>query len=113
MTQQLTISKQMSRKLVYLRESNDLTVEQVASHLGIKSTELSALEMGNSSKFDQKLLEKIATIFQVPVSYITDETVKDDASYGFLARAMEKLSQNDHDEIVKFADFLKSTPRGK
>jgi transcriptional regulator with XRE-family HTH domain len=103
----------ISNKLKYLRENNDLTIENISAHVGIQPAQLQAIEAGSENLLTQALLEKFANLYQVPLSYIIDQSVKDDNSYSFLTRAVEKLSENDHGELIKFAEFLKSMPSKK
>lgn len=104
-------SNSTSSKIVYLRESNGISQEDFAASLSIDLVTLAAIEEG--TKPDEKLLEKMALLFQVPLSYLTNETPLDDKSLNHLTRAMEKLSKNDHNELLKFAEFLQSVPRDK
>lgn len=103
----------VAEKLIYLRENNALKIEDVASKTGVNVEVLNALEAGKQNPGSDKIIEKLATYYQVPVSYITSKSIEDDKSYDFLTRAMERISKNDHDEIVKFAEFLKFNPRKK
>lgn len=105
--------KEISEKLVYLRENNGLTVEEIAAHIGIQVKQLQDIEAGTGDFLNDQLIEKFSNVFQVPISYLTDCSVRNDNEYGFLARAIEKLSKNDHEELLKFAEFLKLSPRDK
>lgn len=102
----------VSKKIRYLRENNGLSVNDLASVLEIKPETLEAIESGNADA-DENLLENIALNLQVPLSYLLDHRVQDSNSLNYLTRAMEKLTQNDHDELLQFADFLQSASKEK
>ena len=87
-------------------------MDDLATTLKIEVPELEAIETGNAEA-DETLLEKISLTLQVPLSYLLDHRVQDSASLNYLTRAMEKLSHNDHDELLQFAEFLQSVPKEK
>ncbi len=102
----------VSKKIKYLRENNGLSLNDLASALQIASPALEAIETGNTG-IDERLLEKIALTLQVPLSYLLEHRVQESNNLNYLTRAMEKLSQNDHDELLQFAEFLQSVPKEK
>lgn len=102
----------VSKKIRYLRENNGLSVSDLAAVLQIEATALEAIEAGNAEA-DESLLENIALNLQVPLSYLLDHRIQDSNSLNYLTRAMEKLTQNDHDELLQFAELLQSAPKEK
>lgn len=100
----------VSKKIRYLRENNGLSLDDLAAAIEIASPALEAIETGDTG-IDQSLLEKIALTLQVPLSYLSDQRVQESNSLNYLTRAMEKLSQNDHDELLQFAEFLQSVSK--
>jgi transcriptional regulator with XRE-family HTH domain len=108
----ITSIPSVSKKIKYLRENNGLSLDELAAALKIASPALEAIETGNAG-VDQNLLEKIAHTLQVPLSYLSERRVQESDSLNYLTRAMEKLSQNDHDELLQFAEFLQSVPKEK
>ena len=100
----------VSKKIAYLRENNGLSMDDLAVALKIKISELEAIETGKAGA-DESLLEEISLILQVPLSYLLEQSVQNNDSLNYLTRAMEKLSHNDHDELLQFAEFLQSVPK--
>lgn len=96
---------------VRLREGREyvgLKQEEVARHLGIPRTAVSEIENG---KRDVKVpeLQKLARLYQRPVSWFTGEGEAEvPADIAFLARTASSLSDNDRQELQRFADFLRS-----
>ncbi len=102
----------VSKKIKYLRENKDLSISKLAAKLNVKPSEIEAIENGDVVA-DEDLLERIALNLQVPLSYLLGHRVQDGSSLNYLTRAMEKLTQNDHDELLQFAELLESTPQEK
>jgi transcriptional regulator with XRE-family HTH domain len=100
-----------SERFSYLRENNGLSSEEVAAAVAVTPDNVEAWETGNFDDLNKKTLETIAELFQVPFSYLTDCSVQEGDDVGYLTRAIESLSKNDHDEILKFTEFLQSVPR--
>jgi transcriptional regulator with XRE-family HTH domain len=97
-----------------LREARDyigLKQEDVAKHLGIPRSALSNIEAGQR-KVDALELTRLAKIYQRPVAWFTDEDGLVDkempAEVAHVARAAASLSNQDRQELARFADFLKS-----
>lgn len=96
---------------VRLREGREyvgLKQEEVARHLGIPRTAVSEIENG---KRDVKVpeLQKLARLYQRPVSWFTGEREAEiPADIAFLDRTASSLSDNDRQELQRFADFLRS-----
>ena len=97
----------LSKKIIYLRENNNISLEELSKSLGISVENLQEIESGKIVE-DQKLLENISKVLQVPLSYLTEHQVVDDDSLNYLTRAMEKLSQDDHDELLQFTELLEA-----
>src|SRR5262249_5514137 len=96
-----------------------LSQEQVAKHLGIPRSALSNVEAGQR-KLDALELTKLARLYQRPISWITGEDgpvaaekdqLPDEVAH--LARTAVGLSEQDRQELARFADFLKSRSRAK
>src|SRR6516164_9132569 len=109
----------LGERLRTAREYVGLSQEEVAKHLGIPRSALSNIEAGQR-KLDTLELTKLAKLYQRPITWITGEdapvtTDKDElpAEVAHLARAAAGLSRQDRQELVRFADFLKSRSRSK
>ena len=94
-----------------LREARkyiNLSQHVVAHHLGIPRTALSQIERGRR-KIDALELKNIAELYKQPVSYFTGETstVAETANdIAHLARSVAKLTEQDREELGRFADYL-------
>ncbi len=99
-----------AQKIEYLMENNNLSINELAEASDIDVSELENMQ-GDSYILSEALLEKMAIIFQVPLSFLQEDSVQESNSMNYLTRAIEKLSKNDHDELVQFAEFLQSVPK--
>jgi transcriptional regulator with XRE-family HTH domain len=107
----------LGERLKQAREYVGLKQEDVAKKLGIPRSALSNIEAG-TRKVDAIELAQLAKLYQRPVAWFTGE----DPSIAFnkipeevahVARAAAALSQQDREELARFADFLRSRARAK
>ena len=106
----MTTEKQyfIGRKLNYLREGNDVTKMEVADSLDISYYHYNCLE-DNVRSVDKKLAEKICLFYRMPISYLIEDNYDScDKTLKALTHSIELLSKDDHDELVRFAEFLTS-----
>lgn len=90
------------------REYVGLKQEEVAHHLGIPRTAVSEIENGKREVKVQEL-QKLARLYQRPLNWFTGEGEAEvPADIAFLARTASSLSDNDRQELQRFADFLRS-----
>ena len=101
----------LAERLREAREYMGLKQEEVARHLGIPRSALSNVEAGQR-KVDALELTRLAKLYQRPVSWFTGEDGLIDkempAEVAHVARAAASLSNQDRQELARFADFLKS-----
>lgn len=103
-----------SKLIARLREAREyvgVSQDRVAAYLGVPRSAISEIESGkrNISAIE---LQKLAKLYQRPVSWFTDDIVEGvPADVEFLARMASELSDNDRSELQKFAEFLKSKSR--
>ena len=105
-----TDRERLAHKLRQAREYLELSQDEVGRLVDLPRAAISLIESGQR-KVDALELKRFAKIFQLSVSYFTDEAedeIPQDRSVVFLARAMAELSKQDRDEVARFADFLKS-----
>jgi transcriptional regulator with XRE-family HTH domain len=107
----------LSERLKEAREYVGLKQDDVAKKLGIPRSALSNIEAG-SRKVDAIELAQLAKLYQRPVAWFTGEdpsgaTDKTLEEVAHVARAAASLSQQDRQELARFADFLKSRARTK
>jgi len=106
----------LGERLRTAREYVGLKQEDVARHLSIPRSALSNLEAGQR-KVDALELKQMAKLYQRPVSWFTGEdgSISEELppEVAHVARAAASLSSRDRQELVRFADFLKSRARTK
>jgi transcriptional regulator with XRE-family HTH domain len=99
----------LGERLKQAREYLELSQDEVAKKIGLPRSAVSLFESGQRG-VDAIELQKLAELYQRPVSYFTGEVVSaqlpDDVEH--LARAAKKLSQRDRQELARFAEFLNS-----
>jgi transcriptional regulator with XRE-family HTH domain len=107
----------LGERLKEAREYLGLKQDDVAKKLGIPRSALSNIEAG-SRKVDAIELAQLAKLYQRPVAWFTGEDSSDTPNkmpeeVAHVARAAAMLSQQDRQELARFADFLKSRARAK
>tara|TARA_R110002049_G_scaffold265590_1_gene441730 strand:- start:12083 stop:12475 length:393 start_codon:yes stop_codon:yes gene_type:complete len=99
----------LGKKLREARSYVGFTQDEVASALGIPRTSLSELEAGKR-RVDVQELTRLSKLYRQPISFFLDED-KDSselpADVMHLARQAVDLSDQDRDELQKFAAYLR------
>ncbi len=108
---------EMAARLREAREYLGLSQEEVASTLQLSRPAVTNIESG-SRKVEALELERLATLYGRTVDYfLRGEEPKADAKVAFAARTLHGLSSKDLEEVVRYAEFLRSSanrsPRGK
>jgi len=103
----------LATKLREAREYLGITQEEAAAALKLTRSAISLIESGER-KVEALELKQFATIYLKPFEYFTGESpnepkVPDDVAH--LARTASKLSQEDREELLRFAKFLQSKPK--
>ncbi|UNP30067.1 helix-turn-helix domain-containing protein [Lysobacter gummosus] len=104
---------EMAERLRLAREYVGLTQEDVAGALGISRPAVTKIESG-ARKVESTELSILARLYRRTMEYLL--TGKEPAPKGpeqlaFLARAIKGLSERDLDEVARFAEFLKHSPK--
>lgn len=104
---------EMAERLRLAREYVGLTQEEVAGALGISRPAVTKIESGDR-KVESTELNVLSRLYRRTMEYLL--TGKEPAPKGpeqlaFLARAIKGLSQRDLDEVARFAEFLKNSPK--
>jgi transcriptional regulator with XRE-family HTH domain len=96
----------LATRLREVREYLGLSQQYVSSATGIPRAAISEIERGNR-KVDSLELRKLAKLYHHPVSYFLGvEDQPSDVSPA-LGRVLIELTSGDHDEVLRFAEFLK------
>jgi len=105
--------QQLGARLREAREYLGLLQEEVAKYLKIPRSALSHIESGQR-RIDALELKRLASLYKQPVSHFTDDEpdVGMAQDIAHLARAAAGLSENDREELARFADYLKARAKG-
>lgn len=100
----------MGDKLREAREYLHLAQEEVAKILSVSRSAISLIENGQR-KVEALELKRLADLYQRPVSWFTSEGPEDKVlpeEVELFAKAASDLSKRDREEVVRFAEFLRS-----
>lgn len=95
------------------REYVGLSQEEVASALGISRPAVTNIELGQR-KVEATEIVTLSRLYRRTVEYLLtgkDAVTEAPEQLAFLARAVKGLSDKDLDEVGRFAEFLKNTPK--
>lgn len=105
--------RRLGDRLREARKYLGLKQEEVATYLKIPRTALTDIE-GGHRRVEAIELTRLAKLYRQPVTYFTGE---DEASASLpvdvahLARQAAELSQQDRDELGRFAEYLRARAR--
>lgn len=103
----------LGQRLREAREYVGLSQEEVAFALSISRPAVGNIEAG-TRKVEAFELNKLSELYSRTVDYLlTGMAPADDTRVAFLARATKGLSESDLDELIRFAAFLKNSPKSK
>lgn len=103
----------LAQRLREAREYVGLSQEDVATALGVSRPAVTNMEAG-ARKVEAVELDKLSQLYGQTVQYLlTGETQAADVRLAFLARATHGLSDQDLEELGRFADFLRSSGKSK
>lgn len=97
----------LASRLKEMREYLALSQEEVAKILNVPRTAISLIESGER-KVEAVELKRFAELYQCPIDHLTGPHTVDPTSreIAFLARAASKLTPQDREELLRFAQFL-------
>ncbi|MGT2430919.1 helix-turn-helix domain-containing protein [Cupriavidus basilensis] len=103
----------LAQRLREAREYVGLSQEDVATALGISRPAVTNIEAG-SRKVEAVELDKLSQLYGQTVQYLlTGGSSASDARVAFLARATHGLSEQDLEELGRFAEFLRTSGKSK
>ena len=104
----------LAARLREAREYLGFSQDEVAKYLGIARSALSNIETGHR-RVDALELSKLARLYKRPVGAFTGEELDDAVApeVEHLARQAAELSPQDREELVRFAEFLRSRKQTK
>jgi transcriptional regulator with XRE-family HTH domain len=101
--------EKLGNRLRKVREYLNYSQQYVAEHTGIPRSAISDIERG-ARKVDSLELHKLARLYRYPTGYFLDEAddpAAADHTLQALTRAMTDLTEQDREEILRFAQFLR------
>ena len=104
--------QRLAERLQSVREYLGLSQQFVADHTGIPRVAISAIENGKR-KVEAIELEALARLYKHSVTYFLDGALEEPASVRALAREATGLTERDREEVLRFAQFLKSYGRSR
>jgi transcriptional regulator with XRE-family HTH domain len=99
----------MGARLRQAREYLGLSQEAVAETLGVPRASVSAMESGRR-KVSSLELRDLARLYKRPLNWFYDsgaEPIAEDETVSALFRATKNLNQEDKEQVLRFAEFLK------
>jgi transcriptional regulator with XRE-family HTH domain len=99
----------LAERLRDAREYVGLSQDEVAHALGLSRPAVTNIESGNR-KVEAMELSKLAKLYRKSAEYLMsgrEPMHSAPTQLAFLARAVHGLSQQDIDEVARFAEFLK------
>jgi transcriptional regulator with XRE-family HTH domain len=97
----------LARRLREAREYLGLSQESVAEHLNIPRASISAIEAGKR-KVSSIELRDFARLYRTSVEQLLGEKPEQDAVVGALYRTARALRQEDQQQVLRFAEFLRN-----
>ena len=114
MTRQAKTARQeLAERLRGAREYLGLSQEEVAAALQLPRPSITLMESGGR-KIEATELDRLAQMYRVSVDYLLSGCEPEDTKpkqFAFLARAVKGLSEGDVQEVARFAEFLKKSPK--
>ncbi len=99
----------MGARLRQAREFLGLSQEAVAESLGVPRASVSAMESGRR-KVSSLELQDLARLYKRPMDFFLndgDDEVAEDETVQALFRATSNLAQDDKEQVLRFAEFLR------
>ena len=97
----------LARRLRESREYLGLSQETVAEHLGVPRASVSGME-GGKRKVSSMELRDLSRLYRISVEQLLGKESDDDPVVGALYRTARTLTQEDREQVLRFAEFLRS-----
>jgi transcriptional regulator with XRE-family HTH domain len=104
-------TEQIAQRIREAREYLGLSQGAVADAVGVPRPSISMMESGQR-KVSAEELRKLAKLYRKPYEYflgedVVDENAESTESVTALFRAAKDLSENDRQQVLRFAEFLR------
>ena len=109
MSDERTMQDILSTRLKEAREYRGFSQEDIARYLGVPRSAISLIENG-SRRVSATELSRLASLYQTTMESLAgqDSEESEPDSVRMVARAAAELSVTDRDEVLRFAQFLRS-----
>ena len=109
MNNEQTARNTLSVRLKQAREYCGFSQEEVAGYLNLPRTAISLIESG-SRRVEAFELRRLAKLYQTTMEDLTGGSQEESEPQliGLMARAVAALSVTDRDEVLRYAQFLRS-----
>ena len=109
MSDERTMQDILSTRLKEAREYRGFSQEDIARYLGVPRSAISLIENG-SRRVSATELSRLASLYKTTMESLTglDRDDSEPESVRMVARATAELSVTDRDEVLRFAQFLRS-----
>jgi transcriptional regulator with XRE-family HTH domain len=102
-----SIYEQIGQKIRELRTEANLSQDKLAAKLGIAANTVSRWETG-TYKTTPEDLDKLARVFEVPISIFFPDQTFDQQRIAALTSATGGLNETDFKEVLQYAAFRKA-----
>ncbi len=108
------LRKALADKLRITREYLGLSQEEVSRAVGISRSAISLIESGRR-KVDVVEIQSFARVLQCSIADLTEEVPVPSISpkLDVLKRTASELTEDDRDEVLRFAEYLRARARSK
>ena len=102
----------LAERLREVREYLGISQQFVADNTRIPRVAISEIENGKR-RVEALELEALAALYKHPVSYFLEGALEQPEAIRALAREAQGLTDKDREEVLRFAQFLKSYGKGR
>ena len=106
MTTEAPVEDFLGLRLKEAREYRGLPQREVAHHIGVSRSALSRME-GGTRNVSAVELGRLAKLYKASVESLAGYGSRDDESARKLARAAATLSDEDSEQVLRFAEYLR------
>ena len=107
MTTKAAVGDSLGLRLKEAREYRGLSQGDVAGHIGVSRSALSQME-GGTRNVSAVELGRLAKLYKARMESFAGHDSRDDESIGRLTRAAATLSDNDREQVLRFAEYLRA-----
>lgn len=109
MSKKIEDREKLGERLQEERKYRGYSQQEIADYLGISRSSVSLIESGER-KIDSIELQNLADFYNTTIDKLVNDSPNDSQNddISLIARKAENLSEEDREEVLKFAEFLNS-----